>query len=142
MRSILVPLTLALGVACSTAPPAPASSGAAFPSGTLVDLSHAYDKTTIFWPTAEPFTLTTVANGMTPGRYHCAANNFATSEHVGTHLGSPVHFAEGKPTVDRIPLDRLVGPAVVIDVTAQSDANADYLITVADLQKAETEDGP
>ena len=39
------------------------ASPPAFPAGTLVDLSHTYDKTTIFWPTAEPFQLTTVRLG-------------------------------------------------------------------------------
>ena len=78
---------------------------------------------------------------MTPGGYYYAANNFSTSEHGGTHLDSPIHFAEGKATVEKIPLDRLVGAAVVVDVTPQSDGNADYQITIADIQHAETQDG-
>ena len=139
MRHRLLIVTLLLAAACSqTAPPAPS----AFPAGTLVDLSHTYDKTTIFWPTAEPFQLTTVADGMTPGGYYYAANNFSSSEHGGTHLDSPVHFAQGKATVEQIPLDRLVGPAVVIDVTPAADAEADYQITTADIQRVEAEDGP
>jgi len=147
MRLSAVILCAAMITATACAQPAPpparpAPAAAAFPSGELVDLSHTYDKTTIFWPTAAPFTLETVSAGMTPGGYYYAANNFSTSEHGGTHLDSPIHFAEGKSTVDRIPLHRLVGPAAVIDVTAQSDANADYLITVADIEAAEQLDGP
>ena len=143
MRSALL-LALVTMAACSPATPVaqPPSAAAVFPSGELVDLSHTYDKTTIFWPTAAPFALETVAAGMTPGGYYYAANNFSTSEHGGTHLDSPVHFAEGKPTVDQIPLQRLVGPAVVIDVTAASDANADHQITIADIEAAERQDGP
>ena len=135
---------LVVSAACSgTTPEAPPPAAPPlFPAGQLVDLSHTYDKTTIFWPTAAPFALETVSAGMTPGGYYYAANNFSTSEHGGTHLDSPIHFAEGKSTVDRIALDRLVGPAVVIDVTSQSDANADYLITVADIEAAEKQDGP
>jgi kynurenine formamidase len=140
-HSLLLSLILIVATACSQSAPPPAAP-AMFPSGELVDLSHTYDKTTIFWPTAAPFVLETVSAGMTPGGYYYAANNFATSEHGGTHLDSPVHFAEGKSTVDRIALDRLVGPAVVIDVTAASDANPDYLITTADIERAEKEDGP
>ena len=139
-------LVTALVAAAACAPPAPvappAAAGPIFPAGTLVDLSHSYDKTTIFWPTAAPFVLETVSAGTTPGGYYYAANNFSTSEHGGTHLDSPIHFAEGKSTVDQIPLDRLVGPAVVIDATSQSAANADYLITIADLEAAERQDGP
>jgi kynurenine formamidase len=144
MRTAWLTAGLLLSAACSSpAPVAPPPAAApAFPAGQLVDLSHSYDKTTIFWPTAAPFALETVSAGMTPGGYYYAANNFSTSEHGGTHLDSPVHFAEGKSTVDQIPLSRLVGPAVVIDVTSQSDANADYLITVADIEAAEKQDGP
>lgn len=143
-RTGLLTVALFVTVACSSPAPAtpPPPLVPAFPSGQLVDLSHSYDKTTIFWPTAAPFALETVSAGMTPGGYYYAANNFSTSEHGGTHLDSPVHFAEGKSTVDQIPLNRLVGPAVVIDVTPQAGANADYLITVADIEAAEKQDGP
>jgi kynurenine formamidase len=136
MRAAVLAAMWIVGSACSAPTPA------AFPTGELVDLSHTYDKTTIFWPTAAPFALETVSAGMTPGGYYYAANNFSTSEHGGTHLDAPVHFAEGKSTVDQVALNRLVGPAVVIDITSQSDANADYLITVADIEAAEKQDGP
>lgn len=144
-QTVLMSMMAVLAAACTTPappPPQPALPAAAFPGGELIDLSHTYDKTTIFWPTAAPFVLEPVSAGMTPGGYYYAANNFATSEHGGTHLDSPIHFAEGKSTVDRIPLNRLVGPAVVIDVTARSEANADYLITAADIEAAERQDGP
>ena len=85
-------------------------------AGTLVDLSHAYDEQTVFWPTAEGFKLEKVAEGMTPGGYYYAANNFSTAEHGGTHLDAPVHFAEGRHTADQIPLEQLVGVGVVVDV--------------------------
>jgi kynurenine formamidase len=114
----------------------------AFPDGEIVDLSHTFDASTVFWPTAAPFRLEKVADGVTPGGYYYAANNFFTSEHGGTHIDAPVHFAEGGETVDRIPLTRLVAPAVVIDVTEAAAANADYQVSAADLQRAEQRDGP
>ena len=112
-----------------------------FPAGELVDLSHAYDAAAIFWPTAEPFRLEKVADGLTPAGYYYASNNFFTSEHGGTHLDAPVHFAQGKQSADQVPLDRLVGPAVVIDVTAAANDNADYQITSADFERWEQEHG-
>ena len=140
MRFTLSLLILAAGAACAPAPPAPASSG--FPAGRLIDLSHAYDDTTIFWPTAEErFQLRSVAAGMTPAGYYYAANTFTTAEHGGTHLDAPLHFAEGRWAADEIPLDRLVGAAVVIDVSKQAGANADYQITTADLEAWETANG-
>jgi kynurenine formamidase len=135
--ALLVATLLAFG--CARAEPTGTGS---FPNGELVDLSHAYDAQTIFWPTAESFKLEKVADGDTPGGYYYAANNFSTAEHGGTHLDAPVHFARGAQAVDQIPLDRFVGPAVVVDVTAKADANADYRITVDDLLETEQRDGP
>jgi kynurenine formamidase len=43
-----------------------------------------------------------------------------------------VHFAQGRWTVDQIPLDRLIGPAIVVDVSAAGAANPDYQVSVAD----------
>jgi kynurenine formamidase len=112
-----------------------------FPGGTLVDLSHAYDAQAIFWPTAEPFRLHKVADGVTPAGYYYAANDFATSEHGGTHIDSPIHFAQGRQTVDQIPLERLIGAAVVIDITEAATKDADYQVTSGDIERAEARDG-
>ena len=130
-------LTL-LATGCSSPPPAAVSG---FPQGELVDLSHAYDTSTIFWPTADGFRLEKVSEGMTPGGYYYAANNFFTAEHGGTHIDAPIHFAQGKQTVDRIPLARLAGPAIIIDVTERASRDADYQVTTADIQQAEQQDG-
>lgn len=104
-----------------------------FPAGELVDLSHPYDERTISWPTStEGFTLETVAQGVTSAGYYYEANNFRAAEHGGTHLDAPVHFAEGRQSVDQIPLERLIGSAVVIDVSASAAQNPDYQVTVDD----------
>jgi len=105
-----------------------------WPGGTLVDLSHEYSDQTVFWPTADRFKLEKVADGMTPQGYYYAANNFATSEHGGTHLDAPVHFAKGHWSVEQIPLDRLTGDAVVVDVTAASGRQPDYRAATGDFQ--------
>jgi kynurenine formamidase len=123
-------------LAACAAPPQPP-----FAPGTLVDLSHAYDAQTIFWPTADRFVLKKVADGMTPQGYYYAANTFETAEHGGTHLDAPVHFARGRHAVDEIPLDQLVGSAVVVDVSEQSSKNADYQVTAEDLQSWERTHG-
>lgn len=142
MRSPHICFVLSLAVAgCSYPSPAPPPGPAPFPGGPLVDLSHAYEAQAIFWPTAEPFRLEKVADGMTPAGYYYASNNFFTSEHGGTHLDAPVHFAQGSQAADQVPLDRLVGPALVIDVTEASNRNPDYLVTVADLEAWEQTNG-
>jgi len=35
--------------------------------------------------------------------------------HSGTHVDAPLHFVDGGPSVERLPLDVLVGPCVVVD---------------------------
>jgi len=64
-------------------------------------------------------------------------NNIHTGEHTGTHLDAPNHWVTGKdlPDVAQIPPQRLLGPAVVIDKTADVSANPDYLLDVADLEE-------
>ena len=128
-----------LAAACSSPPPA--ASPARWPAGDVVDLSHTYDQQTVFWPTAESFRLEKVADGITDKGYYYAANNFCTSEHGGTHLDAPIHFAQGHQTVDQIPLERLVGEAVVIDVSAESEKDVDYQVTVADFTRWEQAHG-
>ena len=63
------------------------------------------------------------------------------TEHGGTHLDAPVHFAAGQTTADKVELSRLVGEAVVIDVSAQSARDADYLISVDDVRRWEATHG-
>src|SRR2546430_10392795 len=101
---------------------------------TWVDLTYAFDSTTIYWPTAKPFRLEVVSAQRPPAGYYYAANNFAAAEHGGTHLDAPVHFAEGKHTTDQIPVVQLVGPAYVIDVSRQAEAERDYRIASGDLE--------
>ena len=109
--------------------------------GKLVDLSHPFNRETIYWPTAERFKLTKVAEGETEGGYFYSAYNFAGAEHGGTHLDAPVHFARGGAAADEVPLRRLVGAAVTVDVRGQAEGDRDHLISVADLEGFERENG-
>lgn len=111
-----------------------------FPAGQWVDLSHDFSDETIYWVTAEPFKRTTVAEGNTPGGFYYSAYNFSGAEHGGTHLDSPIHFAEGKKTVDQIGLDQLIAPGVKIDVSAKT-SDRDYQITTQDIQNWESANG-
>ena len=107
----------------------------------FVDLSHAFNSRTIYWPTAQKFKLTEVADGETEGGWHYSANNFEGAEHGGTHLDAPIHFSAGGNTADKIPLRKVIGAAVTVDVRAKANADADYLITPADLTAFEAANG-
>ncbi|MDA1092444.1 MAG: cyclase family protein [Acidobacteria bacterium] len=105
-----------------------------------IDLTHAFSDSTIYWPTdTAGFQLEELAFGPTEGGWFYALYQFATAEHGGTHLDAPIHFAEGRWTNDDIPLSALMGPAVVVDVTAR--VTPDYLVTVADLTDWEARHG-
>lgn len=132
-----------LVLACQAQDGAPPSDQAPdlLASGTWVDLSHEFSEETVYWPTATPFKLDVVSAERTPAGFYYAANDIATSEHGGTHLDAPIHFAEGRQTTDQIPLDRLIGPAVVVDVTAHADENADYRLDRAALDEWERRHG-
>jgi len=108
----------------------------------VVDLSHAFDAQTIYWPTSPTaFRLDRLAFGPTPGGWFYAANAFSTPEHGGTHLDAPIHFAEGRRTVERIPLEQLMAPAVVIDVATKAAADRDYRLTRDDVLDFERRHG-
>src|SRR5215210_8653352 len=89
-------------------------------SGHWVDLSYDLSAQTIYWPTAEPFRLDTVSEGVTEKGYYYSAYKFCAAEHGGTHIDAPIHFAEGRKTVDEIPLTQLIAPAVKIDISQKA----------------------
>jgi kynurenine formamidase len=108
---------------------------------TLVDLSHPFDADTIYWPTEDGFKLLVAAAGHTDAGYYYSANRFTSAEHGGTHLDAPIHFAEGRWTVEQIPIDHLVGPAVKVDVRAHCDADRNYEVQVSDFLEWEAKHG-
>ncbi len=103
------------------------------PPQTVVDLTYPFGEDTIYWPTNKSFQWEKTAWGMTGGGYWYTSADFAASEHGGTHIDAPIHFAQGRKTVDQIPVERLIGPAVVIDVSTQCRDNADYEVTVENI---------
>jgi kynurenine formamidase len=112
-----------------------------FPAGEWIDLSYEFSDQTLYWTTTDGFKKETVAEGKTDKGYYYSAYKFSAPEHGGTHLDSPIHFAEGRQTVDQIPLNQLIAPAVKIDVSPKASANRDYLITVEDITAWETANG-
>src|SRR5438874_3335616 len=63
-------------------------------------------------------------------------NNFSAGEHVGTHFDAPVHWISGRdgPDVSQVPPRQLIGPAVVIDKSAECANNPDFLLQVHHLE--------
>ena len=72
-------------------------------------------------------------------------NTIRMGEHTGTHFDAPVHWISGRDlehnTTDTIPVRQFIGPACVIDITSDVEANEDYLLDVAALERWESRHG-
>ncbi|MBP2326418.1 kynurenine formamidase [Kibdelosporangium banguiense] len=70
-------------------------------------------------------------------------NNIRLSEHTGTHFDAPVHWLSGKEfdDVSQVPPARLVGPAAVLDFSAEAEADPDFLLRQKDIEDWQREHG-
>ena len=112
-----------------------------FTKGKWIDLTHDFSEETIYWPTAEGFRLTTDYEGVTEKGYYYSAYSYCSAEHGGTHLDAPIHFYEGRNTVDEIPVSQLIGEAIVVDVSENALPNSDYEVSVEDFENWEAANG-
>jgi len=103
----------------------------------IVDLTHTFDESTIYWPTEEGFVLERGPAGVTQAGYYYEAHAFRSAEHGGTHIDAPIHFDADGWTLEQIPVERLVGPAVLVDVSTTCASDRDHEITVSDLEQEE-----
>ncbi len=140
-----------LGLACGLAlllstSPAQGDRGgsrgaAAIDPARIVDLTHAFDEHTVYWPTEKGFALERGPHGPTERLPYYAANRFRAPEHGGTHMDAPAHFARDGLTVDRVPLGSLVGPAAVIDISERAARDPDARLEPADVRAWEERHG-
>ncbi len=108
----------------------------------LVDLSHAYGSDTLYWPTASSrFEKTVISYGETKSGGFYSAFSICTPEHGGTHLDAPLHFAADGLSTERVPLENLIAPAVVIDVTDKAVADRNYRLSANDVRAFEAQHG-
>ncbi len=128
----LVPAVLAVAGARAAGPRLDLSTAR------VVDLTHAFDEKTIYWPNSpSTFSLTKLADGATEAGYYYRMNSFCAPEHGGTHLDAPSHFAKDGWAADQIPVSRLVAPGVVLDISKPAAADPDYRLTAADVRAFE-----
>jgi len=108
----------------------------------IVDLGHPYNEDTLYWPTSPSrFELRELSYGDTDGGWFYSAFSICTPEHGGTHLDAPRHFAEDGLTTDAVPLENLIAPGVVIDISAKTAEDPDYRLTARDVAEFEAEHG-
>jgi kynurenine formamidase len=80
----------------------------------IYDLSQPLNQDCSFWPFYPPFEVKYIKRKSEHG---VNAQYIQTSNHMGTHLDAPRHFVTNGKTVDQIPLERLFGPGVIVDLS-------------------------
>lgn len=139
--STFVKLLLAIIIIGISLPACFQTNDTPFQQGKWIDLSHDFSEDTVYWPTADNFKHETVFKGITDKGFYYTAYNYSAAEHGGTHIDAPIHFAEGKQTVDEIPIYKLIGQAVVVDVSDKTNTDPDYQVSVQDLKDWESKYG-
>ncbi|MFQ3647336.1 MAG: cyclase family protein [Anaerolineae bacterium] len=107
-------------------------------SGEVIDLSHVFG-TQI--PTYLPNEKPQRSNFVTVENDGFFIQNWAFGEHAGTHVDIPAHFIADAVTVDNFPVTGLVGPAVVIDISAKAAMMDDATLDVEDIEAWEAANG-
>ncbi|MBS0169047.1 MAG: cyclase family protein [Nitrospira sp.] len=107
----------------------------------LVDLTYSFDESTLVWPRNLPFHREGSERGGTVDEAWYATGQVALSEHAGTHMDAPSHFAKGQVGIDGIPVGHLIGPAVLVDVRAAVATQMDYRLSLDDLRGWEVRHG-
>ncbi|MBK9947800.1 MAG: cyclase family protein [Nitrospira sp.] len=137
-RILVTAVSFMLGAGCAADRQ---HSGGTWEQSRIIDLTHSFASDTIVWPTEQDFKLVVQHAEDTAGGYYYASNRMEMPEHGGTHIDAPIHFSKGKQTLDQIPIDRMVGAAIRIDVTEPCGRVRDYQVIISDLEAWETQHG-
>jgi len=104
----------------------------------FVDLTHSFGPDTPHWKGFGEMKVRTLYTIAKDG-FH--VDEFCQVGQWGTHVDPPAHFHEGKKTVDQIDPKDMLLPLVVLDVHEKVARNADYLLTLEDVQGWEARHG-
>jgi kynurenine formamidase len=141
MRGSLLVLSTA-GCMGRAAHPASETGLAVKPGARWVDLTHAFDEKTLYWPTSPSgFVLKTDVHQEEDAGFFYQSNSFQMAEHTGTHLDAPRHFAKDHPTAAQVPLERLIAPAVVVDLPVDAEKDRDATLQPRHLEAFEAAHG-
>ncbi|KAH9479731.1 Kynurenine formamidase [Psilocybe cubensis] len=85
-----------------------------------IDLSHSLTSTTQIYPSDPEFQTLPHATHSKDGY---AVQKLSLGTHTGTHIDAPYHFLAEGETIDKIPLDRFVGEAIVVDLSGEESSH-------------------
>ena len=121
--AILSPTTARIGETCHV-----------IDSMRVVELTAVLSPDTVMWPGTPPPQATVLEDIARDGSY---GRLVSVAEHSGTHFDAPCHYVEGARSVDEIPVDQLVRPLVVLDISQRAAADRDTVLTVSDIDRHE-----
>ena len=101
----------------------------------IIDLTHELAPATPVFPDYPPVAVTvleTVGQATLDGRRALNSSVITVGLHCGTHVDAPAHFYNARPTMEAVPLEKCVGPALLVDLTP-GILLAHSVIDVADL---------
>lgn len=104
----------------------------------VIDLTHLFSASLPVYPGYKPLQ---IRQRFSVARDGFAANEVTFDEHTGTHVDAPSHFVVGATSADRLPVDRLIAPLVVISIADRAGRNPDTLVSVDDLVQWEKRHG-
>ncbi|HZO99471.1 MAG TPA: cyclase family protein [Terriglobia bacterium] len=107
----------------------------------VVDLTYRLDEQAPYWPEGRTETPFKAQIAGTYERNGLFARELEIPEHFGTHIDAPAHFNPQGWKVSEIPLERLIAPAIVIDVTEAASSQDEYRVTVEDIKNWEAKHG-
>ena len=104
----------------------------------VIDLTIPLGPDIVMWPGAPSPEVETLVTIKHDGYF---ARRVSFFEHSGTHFDAPCHFIEGGKSVEHVPVETLVRPAVVIDISKRLGSDADGELTLAEVQAFEAAHG-
>jgi kynurenine formamidase len=104
----------------------------------LVDLTHSFSANTPVWSGFGQAVITPAKDPKTGQPYTIAkdgfrANYFSMVGQYGTHVDPPAHFSTDGATVDAIPLNQMILPLVVFDITGFLPKDPSHALSVNDI---------
>ena len=141
--TLVIACVLPLCAASCTRPASPQKpdtlDGIASGKTRVIDLSYAINDKLVAWP-GDPKVFEAKVNGAVEKDGYFT-RSFWMLEHYGTHLDAPAHFPPGKRTVDQIAPEKFFGPAVVLDIRAKAEKDANYQLSPAVIEAWEKNHG-
>jgi kynurenine formamidase len=107
-------------------------------TGKVADLTHVFRPD---FPTFNGLPAMEITPLVTVKKDGFYINQLSYPEHSGTHMDAPAHFVDGATTADNMPVEQLVAPIAVIDISARAAKDADSVLTVDDVLAWEKANG-